>query len=142
MHSHTKEPTTKVYVAGGWFSDGQMRAVREVEEFADKWFIKPFKPRTANLGEDGCDWDAIFKGNIDHIDSAGLVIASTVDKDMGTIWECGYAFSKGIPIVYYTPGIDKVNLMLAKSGKVAKTTEELFTIIIEGKEVGEDYGIE
>jgi len=136
------EPTTKVYIAGGWFNDGQMRAIKEIEAFSDKWFIEAFKPRVDNLGSDGCDWDAIFTSNIEHIDSAGLVIASTVDKDMGTIWECGYAFAKGIPIVYYTPGIDKVNLMLLKSGKVAKTVEELFSIIIEGKELGEDYEIE
>jgi len=136
---------TKVYVAGGWFNDGQMRACRELEDFADKWFENVFKPRVSNLGSSEMSskqWDDIFQGNLEHIDSAELIIASTVDKDMGTIWECGYAFSKGIPIVYYTPGIDKVNLMLAKSGKVAKTVEELFTIIIEGKEVGEDYGIE
>lgn len=135
------EPT-KVYIAGGWFNDRQMKAVKEVEDFADKWFVNTFKPRVANLGISGCDWDNIFSQNITHLDEAELVIASTVDKDMGTIWECGYAFAKGIPVVYYTPGIDKVNLMLAKSGKVAKTIEELFIIVIEDKNVGDDYEIE
>ena len=131
----------KVYVAAGWFNDNQMKACKELEEFADSFFKEPFKPRVANLGTEGCDWDAIFANNIEHIDNADLVLASTVDKDMGTILECGYAFAKGIPIIYYTPGIKTVNLMLAKSGVVCKTMEELEDYIVKGIK-GEDYAIE
>ena len=131
----------KVYVAAGWFNDNQMEACKELEDFADSFFREPFKPRVDNIGTEGCDWDDIFLGNIEHINSSDLVIASTVDKDMGTIWECGYAFAKGIPIIYYTPGIKDVNLMLAKSGVVCKTIDELEDYIVRGIK-GENYGIE
>lgn len=136
------DSTYKVYVAGGWFNCEMLKAVKEIEDFVDRWFNLPFKPRTQNLGVAGSDWNYIFKQNVEHLSNADLVIASTVDKDMGTIWECGYAFAKGIPIVYYTPGIDKVNLMLSKSGKIAKTTGDLFKILIEGKEIGDNHEIE
>jgi len=61
------------------------------------------------------------------IDECDIVIASTEGKDMGTLFECGYAFAKNKPVVYYAPNIHKFNLMLAKSARaVALTPDSLF----------------
>ena len=58
-----------------------------------------------------------------------FLIVNTRDKDIGTIWEAGYAYAKNVPIVYFCQGLPegaKFNLMLARSGiKVCTTFEQL-----------------
>lgn len=75
----------------------------------------------------------IFDGNCEAIEGANIVFAVTDGKDMGTIWEAGYAYgynklnefvsSSKIIIVYYceTLGNGKFNLMLAQSGDIIIT---------------------
>ena len=57
------------------------------------------------------------------------MLVNTRDKDIGTIWEAGYAFAHKRPIVYFCAGLPegaKFNLMLARSGiKVCTSFEEL-----------------
>ena len=57
------------------------------------------------------------------------MIVNTRDKDIGTIWEAGFAFANEVPIVYFCAGLPagaKFNLMLARSGiKVCTSFEEL-----------------
>ena len=59
-----------------------------------------------------------FKQNLDAINDSFAIFAITDGKDVGTIWECGYAYGKGKPIVYFaeTLGKNAFNLMLAQSG--------------------------
>ena len=122
----------KVYIAGGWFSEEQEKALSEIENYADTMCLHVFKPRSDNLGSDGCDWDSIFAVNIAEIETSDIIIASTVGKDMGTLWECGYAYALNKPILYYTPGISKPNLMLAMSGKVFNTIVDMDKYIRTG----------
>jgi len=114
-----------IYVAGGWFDDRQLSSLKEIENLALELDSNSFCPRLHNLGSTDCDWDSIFQTNIDKLNKSKLVIASTVNKDMGTIWECGYAYAKGISVIYYAPGILKPNLMLGKSGKVFSSILDL-----------------
>ena len=57
------------------------------------------------------------------------MLVNTRDKDIGTIWEAGYAFAFDKPIVYFCAGLPegaKFNLMLARSGiKVCTSFEQL-----------------
>jgi len=122
----------RIYIAGGWFSEEQLKHLVEVEDLVKQTNHKHFAPRTMNLGQDGCDWSFIFDENIKHLEDCDMVVASTVGKDMGTIWECGYGYAKGKTIVYYTPGIARPNLMLGMSGIVCKTYEELKNLIVNG----------
>ena len=73
--------------------------------------------------------DATFAGNLHHIETADFLIVNTRDKDIGTIWEAGYAYAKNVPIVYFCQGLPpgaKFNLMLARSGiKVCTSYAEL-----------------
>lgn len=113
----------RVYVAGGWFSPEQEKALDELEKLVDEWFKYSFKPRhEANSGDH--DLQEIFALDVEALRCSDLVIASTVGKDMGTLWECGYAAALGLPIIYYTPGIKTINLMLAKSGYVVRDEQE------------------
>ena len=57
------------------------------------------------------------------------MLVNTRDKDIGTIWEAGYAFAFKKPIIYFCAGLPegaKFNLMLARSGiKVCTSFEQL-----------------
>lgn len=123
----------KVYLASGWFSPEQMKACKDVEESLSFLNDSNFFPRSMNLGTDGCSWNEIFSENIYHLDECDVVVASTVGKDMGTLWECGYAYAKGKRIVYYTPGIKKPNLMLGLSGQIATTIEEMKQCVLDSR---------
>lgn len=111
-----------VYLAGGWFSPNMLKAVEDIEEVLVNLNIRHFNPRKENLAmpdDPGNKLKYIFDGNIQAIDKANILIVSTTDKDMGTIFEAGYAFSKGKMIIYYNPFMqdrEKFNLMLAMSG--------------------------
>lgn len=120
-----------IYVAAGWFSPEQMKACKEVEALVYSADFCHFFPRQMNLGTDGCDWEQVFSENIKRIDDCDIIVASTVGKDMGTLWECGYGFAKGKDIIYYTPGIKKPNLMLAHSGQIATNLNELEACIFD-----------
>lgn len=59
----------------------------------------------------------IFTKNIEAIKASRMVLAITNDKDMGTLFEAGYAYGLGIPVVYFAEDLDgSFNLMLSESG--------------------------
>lgn len=64
-----------------------------------------------------------FTSNLDAMHRVDAVFAVTDGKDVGTIWEAGYAYAIKKPIVYYceTLGNGVFNLMLARSGKLVIT---------------------
>ncbi len=115
----------KVYLASGWFNKDQMKACKEAEESISLMNEKNFFPRLMNLGTDGVDWQKIYDANIFHLEECDTVVCVTEGKDMGALIEAGYAIKAGKRIIYYTPGIDKPNLMLAFSGQIARTIQEL-----------------
>ncbi len=76
----------------------------------------------------------VFYKNLDAILSCSAVFAVTDGKDMGTIWECGFAYANSVPIIYYaeTLGDNPFNLMLAESGICVLTSrKELKVGVIE-----------
>lgn len=69
-----------------------------------------------------------FKGNVKAILESDIVFAVTDGKDVGTIWEAGFAFAISLiaefpKIVYYCETLNggQFNLMLAESGNVVIT---------------------
>ena len=59
----------------------------------------------------------IFSKNINAIKASRMVLAITNDKDMGTLFEAGYAYGNNIPVVYFAEDLDgPFNLMLSESG--------------------------
>ncbi len=105
---------SRYYIASGWFTPEQEAARQDIlKALEGKDYFSPkdysiFDPKLQN-------WEEVFKANVSNIDNAQIVIASTIGYDAGTIWECGYAYAKNKELIYYAPGIDKFNLMLAKS---------------------------
>jgi len=124
--------TIKVYLAAGFFNDFQNEALNYIEKTLDSLpEFDVFSPRRETK-LDGFEkpevQQKVFDLNCKHIEEADLVVASTVDKDCGTLFECGYANKAGIPIIYtlFDARLDDANfnLMLSKSG-IAHFTDEL-----------------
>lgn len=122
-----------VYLAAGWFNPTQEKELTQLEKICDdRDWINLSSPRRIFV----CPPDAprsvqdeTFFGNLSHIEKADFLIVNTRDKDIGTIWEAGYAYAHKRPIIYFCAGLPegaKFNLMLARSGvKVCTSFEEL-----------------
>lgn len=112
----------KIYLAGGWFSPEQEEEhTRIYNLIKDEYDV--FNPKLASLVKPDSTQDEMtqtFLGNLEAIRNADIVLVITDRKDIGTIWEAGYAYANQKPIVYYaeTLGNKPFNLMLAKTGRV------------------------
>ena len=123
----------KVYLASGWFNPVQAEELTRLEEVCDnRAWIDLASPRRIFVCPPGAPkevQDETFDGNLHHIKTADFLIVNTRDKDIGTIWEAGYAYANEVPIVYFCQGLPegaKFNLMLARSGvKVCTSFEQL-----------------
>ena len=123
----------KIYLAAGWFSPTQAEELTKLEEICDsRDWIDLASPRRIFVCPPSASkqvQDDTFDGNLHHIKTADFLIVNTRDKDIGTIWEAGYAYANNVPIVYFCQGLPegaKFNLMLARSGvKVCTSYEQL-----------------
>jgi nucleoside 2-deoxyribosyltransferase len=122
----------KGYIASGWFSPEWLRELENLKAMLDQHGLKYFSPRDEALCEADASLDrqtAIFNGNMNAIDTCDWMLCNTRNKDMGTIFEAGSAYTKGKSIVYFSADLPEgaqFNLMLAKSGvKVCASFAEL-----------------
>lgn len=129
----------KVYFASPWFTPEQEEREERLKAKLRSLGFEVHSPKeTAVCGEfsDPKTRQNIFEGNIWAIQDSDIVFAVTDGKDMGTIWEAGYAYGwnerqkavgyEPIKIVYYceTLGDGLFNLMLAESGDIVITKFE------------------
>lgn len=136
----------RVYLAAGWFNPVQAEELDKLESIFDareEW-IALSSPRRIFVCPPNAPkevQDATFSGNLEHIEKADFLLVNTRDKDIGTIWEAGYAYAHKRPIVYFCAGLPKgakFNLMLARSGvKVCTSFEELEDYLDRCKAAGE-----
>jgi hypothetical protein len=135
----------KVYLASGWFNPVAYDELISLENFFDTLSekIDLAAPRRIFVCPPDASQDVqnnVFEGNCHHIRTADFLLVNTRDKDMGTIWEAGYAYAFDKPIVYYCAGLPagaKFNLMLSRSGiKVCTSLEELKNYFEECFQVG------
>jgi nucleoside 2-deoxyribosyltransferase len=125
------QKTLKIYLAGGWFTPEQEKVLTIIENvFKKKLRLQVYSPRREMLLTSGEKFTKevrqhVFKENLKQIDASDLIIASTEGKDMGTIFECGYAFAnhKRIFYIYLDKNTKGFNLMLSESGKGVITNE-------------------
>jgi len=123
----------KIYLASGWFNPVQAEELTRLEEICDsREWVDLASPRRIFVCPPNAPketQDATFDGNLHHIRTADFLIVNTRDKDIGTIWESGFAYANDVPIVYFCNGLPsgaKFNLMLARSGvKVCTSFEQL-----------------
>ena len=121
------------YFASPFFNPEQVEREERMVAHLRSLGFKVFSPKEA------CHLDAkashmsrveVFTANCNAIRNSKAVFAVTDGKDMGTIWEAGFAYGVGTPIIYYaeTLGDNKFNLMLAQSGVDVFTSQEEVTL--------------
>lgn len=144
----------KVYFASPWFNAEQSEREERVKGKLRELGFNVWSPKESIVCPPNASDEmrkAAFNGNCENIKSCDIVFAITDGKDMGTIWEAGFAagYSTGLDsqdifkqiiIVYYceTLGDGQFNLMLAQSGDIVITKfedlDELPKLIESGKE--------
>ena len=122
----------KIYLASGWFNPVQAEELSQLESIFDQRseYFDLSSPRRIFVCPPNAPkevQDETFSGNLHHIETADFLLVNTRDKDIGTIWEAGYAHACAKPIVYFCAGLPegaKFNLMLARCGiKVCNSFE-------------------
>lgn len=128
-----------VYLASPWFTPEQAEREERLRMKLRSLGFEVWSPKEEAI----CDAistqetrQRIFDGNVKAIKACDVVFAITDGKDMGTIWEAGFAYGYNeylnrvgydpIIIVYYceTLGGGQFNLMLAQSGDIIITNFE------------------
>ena len=144
----------KVYFASPWFNPEQAEREERVKGKLRELGFYVWSPK------DNCVCSPIaseelrqkvFSDNVENIKSSDIIFAITDGKDMGTIWEAGFASGynagagenhKPITIVYYCETLGpngQFNLMLAQSGNIVITRfedlDKLPELIDKGEEL-------
>lgn len=120
-----------IYIASPFFNEEQLERlgfIKEVLKQNDLCYFSPMDECLLPFDAPMSQRKKVFHDNCKAICSSTFVLGVTDGKDMGTIWECGYAFAQNIPIIYFaeTLGDRPFNLMLAESGvKVLRTRDQL-----------------
>ena len=109
------------YLASPFFKDSQIQREEAIKNALRNEMYTVYSPRENGiLTPDATDEvrTKIFKENCEAIQKSHRILAITDEKDIGTIWEAGYAYGLGKEIVYYaeTLGDNRFNVMLGKSG--------------------------
>lgn len=109
------------YLASPFFKDSQIQREEIVKMVLREHGYKVYSPKENGvLTPDATDEvrTKIFKENCEAIQKSHRILAITDEKDIGTIWEAGYAYGIGKEVVYYaeTLGDNPFNVMLGKSG--------------------------
>lgn len=125
-----------VYLAGPFFNEHQIEVLAGIEDLMDSFHMSYFSPRWCGMVDDkstDIEKQAIFHKDIKSIQNSRYVFAITDGKDMGTLFECGYAFANNVPIVYIALDLKgPFNLMLAKSAlRVVRSMDELKKMLCE-----------
>lgn len=131
----------KVYIAGPFFNEEQIRIIESVEHALNQNGIKFFSPRSEGAlkemsrEEQQASRSAIFQSNVDNMSVCTHMIACVETKDTGTLWEMGFMFAQSKPIVMMLSDVSRVNVMLAESAKIANSPSQAAGILL-----GIDYG--
>lgn len=115
--------TYSLYFASPFFNPEQVEREERLKAYLRGMGFEVFSPKENTHLQKNADTKAqetTFRQNLDGIKNTDAVFAVTDGKDMGTIWEAGYAFGINKPIIYFaeTLGNGQFNLMLARSGNV------------------------
>ena len=130
----------KMYFASPWFNADQAERENRVKSKLRELGFKVWSPKdncVCSPITDEAMRKKVFNDNCFNIEDCDIIFAITDGKDMGTIWEAGYAngfnqflkFTKCEPIivVYYCETLGpngQFNLMLAQSGDIVITKFE------------------
>ena len=131
----------QAYIAGPFFTPEHRDLIDDIRACCKITDITACSPKDEMMfDKDKPDPDGILKWNAERIVTSDLVIALTNGRDVGTMFECGFAYARKIPILYVWTDREegqKFNIMLAASGVgVCYEMRDLCDILIEFKETG------
>lgn len=139
----------KIYLASPWFNNIQAEREERVKNKLRKLGFNVWSPKeNGDLSpiESQELREKIFSDNLREMDNCDIIFVITDEKDMGTIWEAGYAYGtrkilkKQEPIIIYyceTLGDGMFNLMLAQSGDIVITNFKNLDILPRLIKIGE-----
>lgn len=129
----------KVYFASPWFNAEQAEREERVKGRLRELGFNVWSPKDNCVCSPIADEEMrekVFGDNVYNIETCDIIFAITDGKDMGTIWEAGFAnginymlkpTDERIIIVYYCETLGpngQFNLMLAQSGDIVITKFE------------------
>lgn len=129
----------KVYFASPWFNPDQAEREDRVKKKLRELGFNVWSPKDNCVCSPIADEEMrnkVFSDNVYNIETCDIIFAITDGKDMGTIWEAGFANGinymvqpgeKRIIVVYYCETLGpngQFNLMLAQSGDIVVTKFE------------------
>lgn len=129
----------KVYFASPWFNPDQAEREDRVKNKLRELGFNVWSPKDNCVCSPIADEEMrkkVFGDNVYNIETCDIIFAITDGKDMGTIWEAGFACGinymlkptdRHIKVVYYCETLGpngQFNLMLAQSGDIVITKFE------------------
>lgn len=142
----------KIYFASPFFNKEQVEREERLKAKLRELGYDVFSPKESCHLEKTASLDSqknVFESNISAIQNCDILFAVTDGKDMGTIWEAGYANginatsykTKCKMIIYYceTLGDGVFNLMLAQSADAVITSFEEMNNFDELLKIGNKY---
>ncbi|MEW6048507.1 MAG: PfkB family carbohydrate kinase [Bacillota bacterium] len=95
----------KVYLAGPFFDEGQVWVIDRIQRLLSHHGFQVFSPMhdAGVAGEESSD-EAIFSTDVAALSESDMVLAVLDGEDPGTMWECGYAYARGKPVLAYCTG--------------------------------------
>lgn len=138
METITNNPY--VYIAGPFFNVAQIEIVEQIKILLHGQGLQFFSPKDECLyNPETTTPEEVLAQNIEALARTDLAIVITDGKDPGTLFEAGYCYAKGIPIIYHwhdpIPG-QNFNLVLAASGSVSLNLQHIANQIVEIKQDG------
>ena len=109
------------YLASPFFNESQKERENEVKTILRSYNYNVYAPMEHGIVGSLSSHSFvknIFDSNIEAIKNSKYVLAITDEKDMGTIWEAGYAYGIGKPVIYVAVTLEDkpFNIMLSESG--------------------------
>ncbi len=137
-----------IYLAGPFFNEPQIQTIEKVENLCDIYDVHCRSPRKFLVLKPKASWEdrkAVFQDNLLKIQQSAVMLACLDNPgadgtprppDTGTLWEMGYAYAIGRPVVGFTLGATKMNVMLAQG--CAGFLQSIGDVggFLEGKELG------
>jgi len=110
----------KIYLASPFFTEEQNKRLDSITQIVKNNGYDYFSPREFFIIDTKHDKDIrkqVFEKNLEEIKSSDIIISVTDGRDLGTLFETGYAFSLNKIIIgfYSKAKTEKFNLMLAES---------------------------
>lgn len=118
----------KLYLASPFFNEEQVEREERLKKKLRDFGFEVFSPKENCFCPPNASLELrrkTFEDNIYSINDCDAIFVITNGKDMGTIFEAGYAYGIHKPIIYYCEGLEgQFNLMLAQSANLVLTNDD------------------